>query len=44
MGRNDRIPRRIAGEGRNRARIEREASERYYDRVRAELSIQRGLI
>lgn len=43
MARKDRIPHRIADE-RNRARVEREASERYYDRVRAELSIQRGLI
>lgn len=43
MGRKHRIPSRSADE-RNRARIEREASERYYDRVRAELSIQRGLI
>lgn len=43
MARNDRVPRPVADE-RNRARAEREASERYYDRVRAELSIQRGLI
>ncbi len=43
MGRTPRIPRRTADE-RNRARLEREASQRYYDRVRAELSIQRGLI
>ncbi|MGM1028933.1 MAG: hypothetical protein ACQEWM_03560 [Actinomycetota bacterium] len=43
MGRTSRIPTRSAEE-RNRARVEREASERYYDRVRAELSIQRGLI
>lgn len=44
MGRKDRIPHRIASEERNRARLEREASERYYDRERAELRIQRGLI
>ena len=43
MGRTPSIPRRTPDE-RNRARIEREASQRYYDRVRAELSIQRGLI
>ena len=44
MGRKDCIPPRIAIEERNRARVEREASERYYDRVRAELGMQRGLI
>lgn len=43
MGRKDRTPSRSAEE-RNRARVAREASERYYDRVRAELTIQRGLI
>ncbi|ROR65856.1 hypothetical protein [Agrococcus jenensis] len=44
MGRTSRIPHRIASEERNRARVEREASARYYDRERAELRIQRGLI
>ncbi len=43
MGRKTGIPSRSIDE-RNRARVEREASERYYDRIRAELTIQRGLI
>lgn len=35
----------LAGEERrNRARIERDDSHRYYDRLRAELALQRGLI
>ncbi|WP_206448133.1 hypothetical protein [Agrococcus sp. KRD186] len=50
MGRTSRIARSIAAvdaaveERRNRTRLERDDSQRYYDRVRAELSLQRGLI
>lgn len=31
-------------ERRNRARLERDDSQRYYDRLRAEIRMQRGLI
>ncbi len=43
--RMERIARRVAEE-RNRARVRaaRETTERYYDRAREELRIQRGLI
>ena len=50
MGRTSRIARSIGAvdaavdERRNRTRLERDDSQRYYDRVRAELSMQRGLI
>lgn len=33
-----------AEERRNRTRVERDDSHRYYDRLRAELAMQRGMI
>jgi hypothetical protein len=50
MGRNSRIERSavaalaLVTEQRNRTRLERDDSHRYYDRVRIELRMQRGLI
>lgn len=50
MGRKSRITRSatavlaLVAEQRNRTRLERDDSHRYYDRVRTELSMQRGLI
>lgn len=50
MGRKSRIPNSavsalvLAAEKRNRTRLERDDSQRYYDRVRTELTMQRGLI
>lgn len=50
MGRTTRIARTVAAveaavaERRKRTRLERDDSQRYYDRLRAELAIQRGLI
>ncbi|MCH1884017.1 hypothetical protein [Agrococcus sp. ARC_14] len=51
MGRTSRIARKASDalalaveERRNRTRLERDDSQRYYDRVRAELAMQRGLI
>ncbi|SDS18017.1 hypothetical protein [Agrococcus carbonis] len=34
----------IVAERRNRTRLERDDQQRYYDRLRAELTTQRGLI
>lgn len=34
----------VAEERRNRSRLDRDDSQRYYDRLRAELAMQRGLI
>lgn len=51
MGRKSSIARSAAdalalatAERRNRARLDRDDSQRYYDRLRAELTMQRGLI
>ena len=50
MGRKSRTARSAAAaleltaERRNRTRVEHDDAQRYYDRVRAELSMQRGLI
>lgn len=50
MARTSRIARSAAAalarveERRNRTRLERDDSQRYYDRLRAELTAQRGLI
>ncbi|GEK79031.1 hypothetical protein [Agrococcus baldri] len=50
MGRTSRIAHRAAAaleliaERRNRTRLERDDSQRYYDRIRTEVTMQRGLI
>lgn len=51
MGRKSSIDRRAAAalelaveQRRNRTRLDRDDSHRYYDRLRAELTMQRGLI
>ncbi len=50
MARTSRTARRVAAlelaleEGRHRSRLERDEAQRYYDRIRAELTMQRGLI
>lgn len=50
MARKSRTARRVAAlelaveEQRNRTRLERDDAQRYYDRIRTELTMQRGLI